>query len=88
MSQIINYKLNSSIKTLFIKAKVYELIALYFNKIEDADVEQCPFLVDEENIKRIKLAKEIMISRMVEPPTLKELSEEIDYPLKIKGWLF
>ncbi len=82
LSQIINYKLNSSIKTLFIKAKVYELIALYFNKIEDADVEQCPFLVDEENIKRIKLAKEIMISRMVEPPTLKELSEEIGLSLK------
>ncbi len=82
LSQIINYNLNSSIKTLFVKAKIYELIALYFNKSEDADIEQCPFLVDEENIKRIKMAKEIMIARMVEPPTLKELSEEIGLSLK------
>lgn len=82
LSQIINYNLNSSIKTLFVKAKVYELMALYFNKSEDADIEQCPFLVDEENIKRIKMAKEIMITRMAEPPTLKELSEEIGLSLK------
>ncbi|WP_276389153.1 helix-turn-helix transcriptional regulator [Eudoraea chungangensis] len=82
LSQIINYNLNSSIKTLFVKAKVYELMALYFNKSEDADIEQCPFLVDEENIKRIKMAKEIMITRMAEPPTLKELSDEIGLSLK------
>ena len=82
LSQIINYNLHPSIKELYLTAKVYELISLYFNKSEDADVEQCPFLVDEENIKRIKQAKEIMISRMAEPPTLAQLSEEIGLSLK------
>ncbi|WP_072988193.1 helix-turn-helix transcriptional regulator [Pseudozobellia thermophila] len=82
LSQIMNYNLHNSIKELYIKGKVYELIALYFNKSDDADMEQCPFLVDEDNVRRIRKAKEIIISRMAEPPTLSELSEEIGLSLK------
>lgn len=82
LSQMINYNLHPSIKELYIKGKVYELISLYFNKSDDADMEQCPFLVDEDNVRRIRKAKEIMIARMAEPPTLSELSEEIGLSLK------
>jgi AraC family transcriptional regulator, transcriptional activator of the genes for pyochelin and ferripyochelin receptors len=82
LSQIMNYNLHPSIKELYIKGKVYELTALYFNKSSDSDIEQCPFLVDEDNIRKIRKAKEIIINRMAEPPTLAELSEEISLPLK------
>lgn len=82
LSQMINYNLHPSIKELYIKGKVYELISLYFNKSSDADIEQCPFLVDEDNVRRIRQAKEIIIARMAEPPTLSELSEEIGLSLK------
>lgn len=82
LSQIMNYNLHPSIKELYIKGKVYELISLYFNKSDDADIEQCPFLVDEDNVRRIRKAKEIIITRMAEPPTLNELSEEIGLSLK------
>jgi len=82
LSQIMNYNLHPSIKELYIKGKVYELISLYFNKGSEADIEQCPFLVDEDNVRRIRQAKEIIISRMAEPPTLSELSEEIGLSLK------
>ena len=82
LSQMMNYNLHPSIKELYIKGKVYELISLYFNKGTDADIEQCPFLVDEDNVRRIRQAKEIMISRMAEPPTLTELSDEIGLSLK------
>ncbi|MCM4172136.1 AraC family transcriptional regulator [Arenibacter sp. TNZ] len=82
LSQVMNYNLHRSIKELYIKGKVYELISLYFNKSQDADVEQCPFLVDEDNVKRIRKAKEIIISRMAEPPSLQELSDEIGLSLK------
>ncbi|PWL39728.1 AraC family transcriptional regulator [Flagellimonas aquimarina] len=82
LSQLMNYNLHPSIKELYVKGKVYELISLYFNKTKDADLEQCPFLADEDNVRRIKMAKEIMISRMVEPPTLNELSKEIGLSLK------
>ena len=81
LNQLMNYSLHSSIKLLYFKGKAYELLSLYFNRPEDADVEQCPFLVDEENVLKIKKAKEIIIGRMAEPPTLQELSKEIGLPL-------
>jgi len=82
LSQIMNYNLHPSIKELYIKGKVYELISLYFNKNDQADIAQCPFLADEDNVRRIRQAKDIMISRMTEPPTLAELSDEIGLSLK------
>lgn len=82
LSQIMNYNLHPSIIDLYLKGKIYELMALYFNKNDDAALEQCPFLVDEENVKRIRQAKDIIIARMTEPPTLVALSEEIGLSLK------
>ncbi|MEO1012310.1 MAG: AraC family transcriptional regulator [Bacteroidota bacterium] len=82
LSQIMNYNLHPSIKELYIHGKVYEIISLYFNKSTDTDVEQCPFLIDEDNVRRIRRAKEIIIAHMAEPPTLAELSKEIGLPLK------
>jgi AraC family transcriptional regulator, transcriptional activator of the genes for pyochelin and ferripyochelin receptors len=82
LNQLINYNLNQSIKNLYFKGKAYELLSLYFNRSEDANIEQCPFLVDESNVKKIRKAKDIIIFKMAEPPTLKELSEEIGLSLK------
>ncbi|WP_062057224.1 AraC family transcriptional regulator [Aquimarina longa] len=82
LNQIMNYSLHKSIKLLYFKGKAYELLSLYFNRPEDADIEQCPFLVDEENVLKIRKAKEIIIARMAEPPTLQQLSKEIGLPLK------
>ncbi len=81
LNQLVNYNLHSSIKSLYFKGKAYELLSLYFNREEDVDIEQCPFLVDEQNVAKIKKAKEIVISRMAEPPTLKEIATEIQLPI-------
>ena len=81
LNQLMNFNLHPSVKPLYFKGKAYELLSLYFNRPSDADVEQCPFLVDEENVAKIKNAKEIIIQRMSEPPTLQQLSEEINLPL-------
>ena len=69
-------------RRLYSKGKLYELLALYFNRTEEADLEHCPFLADEDNVKRIKKAKAIMIARMTAPPTLAELAQEIGLSLK------
>ncbi|MBJ7879738.1 helix-turn-helix transcriptional regulator [Gelidibacter salicanalis] len=82
LTQLMHYNLNSSIKNLYFKGKAYELLSLYFNRNEDANIEQCPFLVDETNVIKIRKAKDIVISRMAEPPTLQELSDEIGLNLK------
>lgn len=81
LNQLMNYNIHASVKQLYFKAKAFELISLYFNRPENMDIEQCPFLADEDNVAKIKRAKEIVIARMSEPPTLKELSEEINLPL-------
>lgn len=82
LNQLINFSLHNSIQPLYFKAKVYELLSLYFNRNEEADIEQCPFLVDELNVAKLKKAKDIIIANMAEPPTLQELSEQIGLSLK------
>ena len=82
LNQLLNFSLNRSIKALYFKGKAYELLSLYFNRNEDANVEQCPFLVDEANVIKIRKAKDIMVSRMAEPPSLQELADEIGLNIK------
>ena len=82
LNQMFHYNLHPSIKNLYYKGKGYELLSLYFNRTEDPNAEQCPFLVDEDNVIKIKKAKEIIIANMAEPPTLQALSDEIGLTLK------
>lgn len=82
LSQMLTYNLHPSVMMVYLKGKAYELLSLYFNKPEEIDVEQCPFLVDEENVLKIKKAKEIIIERLVDPPNLQQLSNEIGLSLK------
>ncbi len=82
LSQLFHYNLNPFIKNLYYKGKGYELLSLYFNANNDANIEQCPFLIDEENVLKIKRAKEIIINNMSEPPGLQELADTIGLSLK------
>jgi AraC-like DNA-binding protein len=82
LNQLVNFNLNQSIKNLYFKGKAYELLSHYFNRSEEANIEQCPFLADETNVIKIRKAKDIIISRMSEPPTLQELADEIQLSLK------
>lgn len=82
LSQVLQTKVHDSMKELYFKGKVYELLSLYFNKSEDPSLEQCPFLVDEENVQKIRRAKDIILERMTDPPSLENLSLEIGLSLK------
>jgi len=82
LSQILQAKVHDSMKSLYFKGKVYELLSLYFNKSEDPSLEQCPFLVDEENVRKIRKAKDIILERMSDPPSLENLATEIGLSLK------
>jgi len=82
LSQLFHYSLHPSIKNLYYRGKGYELLSLYFNRSEDPNAEQCPFLIDEDNVFKIRKAKEIVIANMAEPPGLQELADEIGLNLK------
>ena len=82
LSQIFNFNLNPSIKNLYYRGKGYELLSLYFNRTEDPNAEQCPFLIDEENVMKIRQAKEIILSNIAEPPGLQQLADKVGLNLK------
>lgn len=82
LSQLWNEHMHPSVRSLYFRAKAYELLSLVFNRNADALGEQCPILVDEENLRRIRRAKDIVLERMAEPPRLAELAEETGLSLK------
>ena len=82
LNEIKRFDENSSTKNLFLKAKIYELFSHLYNRNRDQNIEQCPFLTNEENFKKIKKAKDIIIAEMSNPPSLVELSKEINLSLK------
>lgn len=82
LQQIFAANSHSSIKDLYIKGKTYELLSLHFDSGENTNDEYCPFLVDDKEILKIRKAKDIIISKMSEPPTLQELANEVGLNLK------
>ena len=83
LNQMLNdYDVNTSSNSLYLKAKVYELFSLIFQKDIDKEIEKCPFIMNDDHIMRIKLAKDIIIAEYDNPPTLVELSKKIDLSLK------
>ena len=81
LSQILQARVHDSMKSLYFKGKIYELLSLYFNKNDDSSIEQCPFLIDEQNVQKIRNAKDIILDRMIDPPSLDALALEIGLPL-------
>jgi AraC-like DNA-binding protein len=86
VGQLFDNAMNGPAREVFEHAKAYEILAYFFNREEGADAaDNCPFLNDEENVERIRLAKKLIIERMSNPPALAELAREIglnEYRLK------
>lgn len=76
INQLFTDQMHDAIQSLYLKAKAYELLTLYFNKKENNE-HSCPFLNDEDNVEKIKKAKEIIIDNMAEPPSLQQLADEV-----------
>tara|TARA_B100001287_G_C22684066_1_gene532202 strand:- start:2630 stop:3493 length:864 start_codon:yes stop_codon:yes gene_type:complete len=66
---------------LFLKAKVYELFSLIFQSNDDNN-EKCPYIMSDDHLRKVKLAKEIILKRYSNPPTLVDLAQEIKLSLK------
>lgn len=84
LKSLFNLSVDANTSKLFVRAKILEVLALHFGKRE-ADVEACPFLRDEDNLLKIKKAKELLLKRMMDPPSIAELAQEVnisEYKLK------
>ena len=65
--------------------QILELLGLYFH-ISEPNVVACPFLKDEETVRKIREAKYIILSQWQSPPTIAQLAERTGlnaYRLKV-----
>jgi AraC-like DNA-binding protein len=82
LNQLISNQTNQTLRPIYVKGKVYELLSYYFSNSIENDNEHCPYIASEETISKIKQAKEIIIKEMNNPPSLAELSKLIGLNIK------
>ena len=76
--QMFNTKLQGLALQLYKQSKGTEFLSLYLDEIStDEAVAKCPFIKDNVEAERITEAKQIVMERMAEPPSLKELARTI-----------
>ena len=71
--------LNKSIEHTYYYGKLLEVVSLYFSD-KEADIASCPFLNDENTLKKIKQAKMIILGDLKSPPTITELARMVSIP--------
>jgi len=82
LKQLISNQTNTSLRSIYIKGKVYELISYYFSATNENNNEQCPYIANEETIGKIKHAKQIIIEEMSSPPSLPNLAKRVGVNIK------
>lgn len=73
LNQLFNIQLSENANRLFYQGKILELLALYFSE-KKPNAESCPFLNDQDTVRKIKNAKEHLLKHLIKPPSLKELA--------------
>jgi len=85
LNQLFTVNLSENAEKLYFQGKVLEILSLYFSE-KKTDTESCPFLNDQETVRKIKHAKEYILKHMEAPPGLKELAKIAglnEYQLKV-----
>lgn len=77
LQQLFSSRLSAQAQRLFLKGKLYEIMACYFSHDNTSDSESCPFLKDEDSVKCVKKAKDILIEMYTHPPTLSQLARQV-----------
>ncbi len=85
LNQLFSVTLSENSRKLYYHGKALELLSLYFSD-QKPDTESCPFLNDQETVRKIKHAKEHLLKSADAPPSLKELAKIAglnEYQLKV-----
>jgi len=85
LNQLFSIHVSEGSEKLYYQAKALEILSLYFST-RKPNTESCPFLNDEETVRKIKHAKEHLLRKLDDPPTLKELAKLAglnEYQLKV-----
>jgi AraC family transcriptional regulator, transcriptional activator of the genes for pyochelin and ferripyochelin receptors len=77
-----------NVRRIYQQGKVMEFLSLYMdtpNSVDELE-NHCPFVLDAQELKKIKEAREIIIDRMMDPPSLKSLARLVgtnEFKLKV-----
>ncbi|MBV1924624.1 MAG: AraC family transcriptional regulator [Flavobacteriaceae bacterium] len=82
LSQLISIRITDSLRPIYLKGKVYELLSYYFNTSTETNNDHCPYVPNEDMVGKIKNAKEIIIEQMNNPPGLSELAKLVGLNIK------
>lgn len=85
LSQLFTQQLSDNVKGVYYLGKTMEILGLYFSA-KVPNTESCPFLNDQEVVRKIKHAKEHLLKNIESPPGLKELAKLAglnEYQLKV-----
>ncbi|MBI9041772.1 AraC family transcriptional regulator [Lutibacter sp.] len=82
LTQLITKQTNQTLRPIFIKGKIFELLSYYFSTHTDNETEHCPYIANEETVSKIKHAKQIIIEEMNNPPSLNELAKKVGLNIK------
>lgn len=85
LNQLFTVTLGENASSLYYHGKVLEILGLYFSE-KKANLENCPFLNDQETVRKIKQAKEYLLKHMESPLSLKDLAKFAglnEYQLKV-----
>ncbi len=82
LKQLISIRISDSLRPIYLKGKVYELLSYYFNTSTESNNSQCPYVPNEDTVGKIKQAKEIVIEQMNNPPGLHELAKMVGLNIK------
>jgi len=79
LDAFLNHSYSGAMENIFINAKVHELLLYSLECLIDEKEEgfACKFLADESGRERIYQAREILLQRIGEPITIKELSRKV-----------
>ena len=82
LNQLITKQTNETLRPIFIKGKVYELLSYYFSTHTETETENCPYIANEETVTKIKHAKQLIIEEMNNPPSLNDLAKKVGLNIK------
>ncbi len=77
LNQLFHQSVPPHVRQTYLNGKFLEILSLFFSA-KAPDTENCPFLNDEVTIRKLKMAKEILLHNFKQPPTIPELAKQVE----------
>jgi len=76
LTQIEELNLGPQFEKLYLIGKMYELFTLYFSSPTIEETDQNPFISNENQAKKIKQIRNMLLDNLTKPPSIKEITTQ------------